>query len=298
VGGKLIEGQQSQAQESGQSDLLHPQKPSPDTAQQAAQLVTARITEIQPVEENPIDRYANGGAEAFAAAAHLVHARWAQLTPDQRIGQLVDAANVQLAASGVPPIAWQFGNAGGATAVMNAPTWTMLCDPALFASPAISQAQMGWVVNTLYHEARHALQFFEVIRLVTDPSQLPAAIRSGPAFAQLWQTARKQPLADGSNESQLAGQWRDTINSPKNAKLEADMIAFTAAHKAEIDHYTRLMTDPNARPADKARAENQIKPILARMRAYAELPIEADAYDVGENAMSIYTSLEDPAPKP
>lgn len=87
------------------------------------------------------------------------------MDPEEQLAELAAAANEQLAQEGVPYVPIEFGNAHGNLAEFNWATWSVVIDRTNYdAFQAAGDA--GENMNSVYHEARHAEQFWIVARVL------------------------------------------------------------------------------------------------------------------------------------
>src|ERR1700761_1546054 len=90
--------------------------------------------------------------------------RWQQLTVDQRIAELIRLVNTHLEHANVPQVApnpQDTLNSGE----FNFPDWTMIVGRQAMAVEQPDVAQATDLVDTIYHEARHAEQWFRIAQL-------------------------------------------------------------------------------------------------------------------------------------
>ncbi|MFC5285693.1 hypothetical protein ACFPM7_01395 [Actinokineospora guangxiensis] len=92
-----------------------------------------------------------------------------RMTAEQRVGALESAANDELTAAGVPSVRFRLDPATARYARFDAATWVALVEPSPFdpaTAEALTEDERGRVAGTIYHEARHAEQWFEIARLL------------------------------------------------------------------------------------------------------------------------------------
>jgi hypothetical protein len=244
------------------------------------------------------DVYAGEDA-AFSQAAHRVHADWDQLSAEQRADALLKAANDALVKTGAPQVPWAFGDTGGATAMFNGGLWQVELLRESFDCAKPTQAMMGMIVSIVFHEVRHAEQFFDVLRLLAGSgkglSTLPEEART-PAVESILKLAGAQPLSESSTLGQNAAAWEHAFFDPESQKIERAAMKINADHKAELDAAIKIITTSKS-AAQRDAALARIKPLVDAMKAYMSLANEADAYQTGNNAGEAYMGEKDPAAK-
>jgi len=87
------------------------------------------------------------------------------MDPEEQLAILAEAANRQLDQAGVPNAPVSFGSVSGGLAEFNWATWEITVDRADYdAFQAAGEADQN--MNSVYHEARHAEQFWTVARVL------------------------------------------------------------------------------------------------------------------------------------
>ncbi len=139
---------------------------------------------------------------AFTADAQGILANWANLTSVQRARQLVAVASVQLQNLGAPRITEVFSDtrmSGGSTYGAFSPgVWMITLNEAGFADTCTDE-QKARAVGTVYHEMRHAEQYFRVARMLAGQGEDASGITKSLGLAGVATTVAVQtPLKDPS----------------------------------------------------------------------------------------------------
>jgi len=236
---------------------------------------------------------------------------------DERLSVLTQAVNEMLSAAGVPPIESKAIELGGA-AQFNEREWTMeiLQSPLETDDPAI----LGELVGTVYHEARHAEQFFRVaqqyaaegneIQLYT--LKLPDEVRE-QAVASKGDLAKASPgLLKGIEE------WKESLKNPEAVLAEmqaaefelakqfevfklAARALFTTAQALPLALATNELSEINFSPVtvtleiyrqEKKKLDTQLVIVRKWIRTYRRLPHELDAHLLGWMAEDVFQTGE------
>ena len=136
---------------------------------------------------------------------------------DDRANQYMQQANARLADEGVPHVPWQWDTSGDASleGAFDHSQWLMLLGPAAF-DPAQYEGGDGAahadVLNTIYHESRHAEQTFRVARthagLGQTAAQIAAALQIPEPIAQ---AAVANPINQCDTAEGEAESWDDQV---------------------------------------------------------------------------------------
>lgn len=270
------------------------------TAQRA---VAARLAQRR---QGVAQRVGNGLAEPEAMAKYALPLAESlqKAAPANRVALLRDAINATLAAAGVPPVAIKMLDHGG-SAEFDEKTWTMgvLKESVESADPGI----LAELVGTVYHEARHAEQFFRVAQQAAAASDdtgfyrlnLPravreAAVQSKAEFATLGEPTRKATT-----------EWAESLQNPRAVidpmeaagKAMADQFELYskslqvllvsvrmlslqagAGDLSAVGETADILTNHREEETGLTRAAKLYKAYLV---AYRQLPHEADAHGLG-----------------
>lgn len=89
------------------------------------------------------------------------------MNPNDRAAAVVAHVNEQLQTAGVPAVGWRFNAAHGTGAVFAFRDWHMELGESPYSMDVADNAtpdQQAWQVSAVYHEARHAEQWFRMAR--------------------------------------------------------------------------------------------------------------------------------------
>jgi hypothetical protein len=100
-----------------------------------------------------------------------VHEVWGEanscMDPNDRANAVVAHVNEALRGAGVPEVSWHFDSSKGVNAAFDFQTWQMALGNSPYEMDVADNAtaeQQEWQVSSVYHEARHAEQWFRMAR--------------------------------------------------------------------------------------------------------------------------------------
>ncbi len=243
-------------------------------------------------------------ARELAAKAHSVYEEWARLTPERRLGRLLEPHEAELRAAGIPPprgIPKTFGHRGE-TAVMPWEIW--ISDR--FLGKTISETDFAVLVDTIAHESEHAKDMFGVAQMrINDghsAAQVAQELKMRPDIAKAAEDVQNgsRPGArlakDSTREAELRGMWesvwgsgsgyrKTTIDALDPLTVELNNVSKrldTAVKKAGGAEVLKA-GDPavDALVAEYHAADSAYKTAYGKYRALAE---EVSAHEAGEAA--------------
>ncbi|MBZ9712349.1 hypothetical protein [Deinococcus multiflagellatus] len=260
-------------------------------------------------------------AQAFVRDLKKEVARWpvGQHQDVMRLQGAERVLNEALQRAGVPGVRLVIGELGDTTnAQFDRERWVIVIDDDLFplGKGAVSQEVLGNLIQTLYHEARHAEQNFASARLAAGRKQaLPQKMSP-----QALKAAIAKPLPAASIEGIKAAAIYDSVLG-KSARSREQVYANLDESSADVDrlsdairHLVKQQTDleiasyyipaqdQKALQANEilyAKVTKQLLPLRAAYQAalntnsnayrqYRMLPEEADAWRQGEKAKRIF----------
>jgi hypothetical protein len=216
-----------------------------------------------------------------------VHSVWGDtnscMSPDDRATAVVSHVNEQLQTAGVPGVTWRFNAAHGTGAVFSFSDWTMELGESPYSMDVADNAttdQQAWQVSAVYHEARHAEQWFRMAQLRAGQGLSAEAIRDGMTIPlRIARLAKAAPLARGSMEALIAQGWFDSVYGAGAEARGVVLTEATSAAAARKVAQERNEKDPTpANAAALARAQARFDVAFAK---YQNLPEENDAHAVG-----------------
>lgn len=135
------------------------------------------------------------------------------MAPADRAQAMVNAANVALANDGVPLNTLDPTGANGNAGQFAFRNWNMQVDPTAFDdNNIINPANAADAANTVYHEARHTEQWYEMARLRAGLGDSPAQIASTMGIPpNVAQQASSNPILQCDATEQRAEQNYESV---------------------------------------------------------------------------------------
>ncbi|HBE19950.1 MAG TPA: hypothetical protein DEG17_04710 [Cyanobacteria bacterium UBA11149] len=237
--------------------------------------------------------------DEFVNAARQIEQNWSQLgNATNRAKALVDAVNTILSNNhGIFACSYQLrSDLGDDAGRFDYKYWQIELNQQSFGTSSIATPQMREVVNTIYHEARHAEQYYRIAQLLAtqghDASYIEAKMGIPPNVAT---NAVSKPFEAGSDDvlKKQAQLWYDSIYGKNSDKREQVLNKLRQEAAALSNADTALQ---NAQNTGNQTAINQAwqnyNNVYARYqnahKAYRALPEEADAWRVGDAAGKKY----------
>jgi hypothetical protein len=227
--------------------------------------------------------------ETFTEAATLAQAGWANLkTREQRAEAMAKIANDRLAFVGVPPVAHVVKALGGAEAgSFNFENWTLQLDKEIFEKAVLTDEDAADMAETVYHEARHAEQWFMMAQMRAGQGLSAAGIAEEMTIpARIAALAKAKPLARGSMEALEAFGWFDNIYGSGRERRRAVLI--DAEQKGKALKAAKAADEKESTSATKARLEAAQKAFDTALERYKDLPEEFDGHFVAGRMREIF----------
>ena len=147
--------------------------------------------------------------------------------PNDRANDVVAHVNEQLRGAGIPDVSWHFDSSKGVNAEFDFQTWQMALGSTPYEMDVADNAtpeQQEWQVSSVYHEARHAEQWFRMARerigLGATPEQA-AQVMSIPLTIAQW--AAQDPILQCDASQYEAEEWYQSVygagHDARNATL-------------------------------------------------------------------------------
>jgi hypothetical protein len=237
-------------------------------------------------------------AQAFGDAVQVqVFDRWNSLgTADARAAELLRMANWYLYHAGVPDLARTFINDNASTnlAQFDSTAWAVALTREVLEAPTLAPEDAMDLADVIYHEARHAEQYFSVARMLSgqgrNAAQISARFYIKPAVAQM---ALDNPIRRRTQQALVASGWYESIagngrGHRNNTLREADE-AKIAYDEAEAIYGNALENHDQAGSVDSwtqlQEAEERFEAAQRRWEGarsqYWWLPEESDGLHVG-----------------
>jgi hypothetical protein len=180
------------------------------------------------------------------------------MNPNDRADAVVAHVNEQLQTAGVPQIGWIFNAAHGTGAVFAFQDWQMELGESPYSMDVADNAtpeQQAWQVSAVYHEARHAEQWFRMAR---------ERIGLGATAEQV---AHVMPIPV------TVAQWaaQDPITQCDASQYEAEEW-YASVYGAGSQHRNDTLND-----------------VQSHYQDYRHLPEEADAWRTGDAVTTEFT---------
>lgn len=208
-----------------------------------------RFAVVPPVTYG-LDR--NSQVTQFIEDVRALQPQWASMTPGERATALGEALNDRLNAGGVPDVRVRAGGVGTANGVYDFTTNTIGLDPALLTSSNVTDAQLRDVADTLWHEGRHAEQWFDMARVATARGDDLAGLQMDAGFSA---AAAAAPALD--------------LDSARGNYAEA---MFESVYGTGSAHRNSVLSNITA----------------GNYEQYRALPEEADAWRVGGKVLNLW----------
>jgi hypothetical protein len=160
----------------------------------------------------------------YVAAIHKLKPKWKDLGSDARAAELGKAANARLKDAGVAQCKINVKAFGGGTnGQFDFTTWTIDINEKLVKQDEVTDDELSDVADTMYHEARHAEQWFRIARWLAGTKKKKAAEIA--AEMAIPDDIAKKAVAAGLKESgkvakKLMG--KDAIAEEKKMLAEAE----------------------------------------------------------------------------
>ncbi len=199
--------------------------------------------------------------------------KWKGLDANGRAAELGKAANARLKDADVQPCAINVkAFSGGTNGQFDFTTWTIDINQKLVSKDEVSDAELSDVADTMYHEARHAEQWFRIARWLAGTKKktaaeiaasmaIPEAVAKKAAAKGLKESSKtarkfmgKAAIAEEAKMLTEAEAWHKNIygsgGSERNAtldNLDPTGTAYQTAKKDYDDNYvTALKTNQDA----------------------------------------------------
>lgn len=232
----------------------------------------------------------------FAEGARGMQSEWEKLSVSERANKLGALANAALATVKVPPVTIITADLGSTSGSFGSATWTMKINANIISKDSVTEAELGALSNTFYHEARHAEQVFRVARWMAGVGRSAKSIAVHLAIpGRIAKAAKAEPLeplgvldallgddSERAAEIAEARKWATSLGPAGRRRYSGVVSEMEAAEKAfnqALDAYQASQTDENRDKAKQARDDYKRK-----YQAYRRLTEEKDAFQVGSGA--------------
>lgn len=242
-------------------------------ADQVEHLLGTRLAEVGTMEQTA--RVAVGVKHFFTQPADA----------RTRLNALIGIVNPILEQKGIPA-AMATLEKNGYMAFDKGP-WNVNVLKGLLAKPQLTEAEFNEVVDCVYHEARHAEQFWMIARMKAGEGMSAGEIAKTLRLPQeVAESAVAKPLPRGSAEAEMAAKWHESVFGAGRAHRQTVYAELDKAEKTLNDVTKHLRERMAARAPLELQvlalheAEEAEEAFRAWDEAYRALPEEVDAYAV------------------
>jgi uncharacterized protein (DUF433 family) len=160
--------------------------------------------------------------EAFAGAARgVIEGDWATKTSEERADALLARINERLDAANVPRVGKVIQNLGGHAGRFAFSLWAIRFNQPTLESETFTDDQAAALASTVYHEARHAEQWYRMAQMLAGQGRTAAEIAYGMGIPnRIAVAAVANPLASGSMEALIADGWYQSVYGTGRAHRE------------------------------------------------------------------------------
>jgi hypothetical protein len=235
--------------------------------------------------------------DRFATKVRGIQAKWPQLTPDRRVGELGGVANSELTAADVPGFLALSKQPMDSKGFFNPGGWEFAISQELVVGTSLGNDDAAQVAMVTLHESRHAEQQFLAARfsagrekksaaaLVTEQN-IPLTIAQ-KAVAKKFD-AKTDPVAAGLGErmfqAMVTDQKANSESVGKDERPELNKRRFTAQIALAALQRSSTREDMTRAKEAKDALVKQITAVEQWYERYRSLPEEADAHEVGDAA--------------
>ncbi len=219
--------------------------------------------------------------DSFVEGATDIESRWAEFPDaDARVNALTSLVNERLVASGVPACLVVVNDLPNLLGQFDFTTWTLEIGRPAFANDTISNEEAADAADTVYHEARHAEQWFRMAQYLAGQGRNAAFIATHMSIpAAQAAAAEADPLTRGSMEYLIADGWYQSVYGTGSADRERTLTELSDADTALDAAQAAFDADPS--PANQAMLTAATERRQAAFDAYQQLPEENDAWRTG-----------------
>jgi len=232
----------------------------------------------------------------FAGEMKALEGSWSAMNPAERADAVSARINARLRDIGVPALRVTTAALGSQECGrFSFAKWSMVLNEQMLAAPQLTRSQSAELTNTVYHEARHAEQWYLIARVLAEdgvpPDEASNKTRIPPAICE---AATSEPALSDA-QADMARRFYDSVYGKH--KHHRDNVL------AEGDRFNRLMPEAErlyrasmADPGVSLEEKREKTRSLMRLReleeenhqAYRQLPEEKDAFEVGGAAGEAY----------
>lgn len=137
------------------------------------------------------------------------------MSPNDRAEAVVADVNVALQGEAIPAVSWRFNSAHGTGAVFAFQEWVMELGETPYTIDVADNAtpeQQAWQISSVYHEARHAEQWFRMARErigLGATAEQAAQVMDIPVWVAQW--AAQDPINQCDASQYEAEEWYRSV---------------------------------------------------------------------------------------
>jgi len=160
--------------------------------------------------------------ETFAGDARtVIEGEWAGKSKEERATALMAKVNERLAAANVPIVGQAIQDLGGDAGQFDFTVWNILLDDSVLSKETLTDAEQADMADTVYHEARHAEQWYRMAQMRAGQGRTAAQIATEMGIpARIAALAAGAPLAEGSMDALIADGWYQSVYGSGSAHRE------------------------------------------------------------------------------
>lgn len=221
--------------------------------------------------------------EDFAEFAVEQLNQWEDLgSADARAEQLMDKVNELLESSKVPECDSEVKDLPDLLGQFDFETWKIELGKPAFERDVITLEEYADTADTIYHEARHAEQWFSMARMLAGEGKTAAKIAEMMGIPlDIASEAVNLKYAPDSMEALVANGWYESVYGVDAQYRENTLTELENASK-ELDEAQKAL-DKNDTPANQKRLQRAQERRQRAYDAYHNLPEETDAHRVGDS---------------
>jgi hypothetical protein len=135
------------------------------------------------------------GVDQFVAGMTRLRDDWPSLDQDERLERIDALINPRLAATGVPAVEVEIHPDRTDGATFGFKTWSIRLGSNLVQAPQLDVNATAWLANVVYHEGRHAQQWYDMARTQAGDGKTAAEMAQHMGIPlKVAKTAARDPL--------------------------------------------------------------------------------------------------------
>ncbi|MEW6581872.1 MAG: hypothetical protein AB1416_03845 [Actinomycetota bacterium] len=226
--------------------------------------------------------------------------RWAQLTPTERLTQLVQEVNADFAHTGMPPLMpLNWTASGGVRGQMTIAQWELAVGSEALTRSTVTVEEFAKLVNTARHEAEHGLQWFRMAQLeaaggksareIAQKLGIPEQVAEAAIEVQNGFRKGEKLIAGSALEAEAKSFFESVYGAGRAERNRVINAVTDAANKLEdasrrFDAVRNLADGDPAKEAARRALDQAAEAKRAAYPAYRALPEEAAAFTAGDVA--------------